>query len=122
MAAGSDPQELVLDETAAANPEEIELDHAEDDVEEAAGEAAEVAKQELGDDNSLFQADTLHNYDASAAVQAAPDLETQGTSQSGPHQQLETQHANGLSAALAAIVPSSPAASSPQQTTEHADG
>lgn len=96
-------QELPIDETAAANPEEIELDDGDDDGDdtrdeaaEAFGEAAEAAKQDLGDDNSIFQSDSLHNFDASAAVQAEGG-------------QMATQDRTVLSAALAAIVPTASA-------------
>ena len=99
MGAESDPQELPIDETAAANPEEIELDEGDDDGDdrcdeapEAVGKAAEAAKQDLGDDNSMFQSDCLHNFDASAAVQAEGG-------------QMAAQGNTVVSAALAAIVP-----------------
>ena len=99
LGAEPDPLELQIDETEAANPEEIELDDGDDDgdgkCEEAAeafSEAAEAAKQDLGDDNSMFQSDSLHNFDASAALQA----------QGG---QMGTQDTTVVSAALAAIVP-----------------
>ncbi len=103
MAAEPDPQELPIDETAAANPEEIELDDGDDDGDdkcdeaaEAVGEASEAAKQDLGDGNSMFQSDSLHNFDASAAVQA------EGS-------QMATQDGTIVSAALAAIVPTASA-------------
>ena len=103
MGAEPDPLELQIDETEAANPEEIELDDGDDDgdgkCEEAAeafSEAAEAAKQDLGDDNSMFQSDSLHNFDASAAVQA----------ESG---QTATQDRTVVSAALAAVVPTASA-------------
>lgn len=59
--AARDPQEIVLDETAAANPEEIELDAA-DDASDAAEQDAEAAKQDMAEDNSMFQSETLHNF------------------------------------------------------------
>ena len=103
MGAEPDPNELPIDETAAANPEEIELDDGDDDGDDkreeaaaAVSEAAESAKQDLGDDNSMFQSDSLHNFDASAAVQAG----------SG---QTAMQDRTVVSAALAAIVPTASA-------------
>ena len=119
--AESDPNELPLDETAAANPEEIELDDVvgDDDDDnkaaEAAVEAAQTAKQALGD-NSMFHSDPLHNLDASAAVQ-------RGHGEEGPSVfeasalESRTRHTTGLSAALAAIVP---AASSRQSGIDSA--
>ncbi|DBA70331.1 TPA: hypothetical protein ACH3X2_011753 [Trebouxia sp. C0005] len=109
-----DPQELQIDETAAANPEEIELDDGDDDGDdrcdeasaEAVSEAAEAAKQDLGDDNSMFQSDSLHNFDANAAVQA------QGA-------QMATQDKSVVSAALAAIVPTASAADEQNKDEGH---
>ena len=59
--AARDPQEIVLDDTAAANPEEIELDAA-DDASDTAEQDAEAAKQDMAEGNSMFQSETLHNY------------------------------------------------------------
>ena len=119
-----DPNELPLDETAAANPEEIELDDVvgDDDGDddnkaaEAAVEAAQTAKQALGDDNSMFQSDTLHNFDPNAAVPKGQGEDGPSVSEASALQS-RTQHATGLSAALAAIVP---AASNRQSDSDSA--
>lgn len=59
--AGVDPQEIVLDETAAANPEEIDIDDA-DDASDNAEQTAEAAKQDMAEDNGMFQSEPLHNF------------------------------------------------------------
>ena len=50
----------LLTAAAIANPEEIQLDAADDQV--YAEQDAEAAKQEMAEDNSMFQSETLHNY------------------------------------------------------------
>ena len=76
-AAGTDAQEVALDETVAANPEEIQLDEEDLDAEEGSGEAieetAEAAKQDMAEDNSMFQSESLHNFGGGA--KAAPSTE-----------------------------------------------
>ncbi len=114
MGAEPDPNELPIDETAAANPEEIQLDDGADDGDdicveaaEAVSEAAVAAKQDLGDDNSMFQSDSLHNFNASVAVHA----------ESG---QMATQDRTVVSAALAAVVPTASAVD--EQNKNHSEG
>lgn len=82
-AAEAATQQSKLDETVAANPEEIDLDdidEAEDGgveaVQEVVREAAEAAKQEIGHDSSVFQPVDLHNYDSAAADLAAAPTST----------------------------------------------
>lgn len=72
-----DAQEIALDETVAVNPEEIELDEDDLDAEEVSREAveetAEAAKQDMAEDNSMFQSESLHNFGGGA--QGALDAE-----------------------------------------------
>ena len=82
-----------------ANPEEIELQDEEEAVDASVDEAAETAKQELGDDKGLFESDALHNYDA-AAIQRHDHSHGVPT-----YPQSGSQHVTGLSAALAVIIP-----------------
>ena len=61
--AGAEPHQPAFDETVAANPEEIDLDDLDaDSIDGAALQDAEAAKQNLGQDHSMFQSDVLHNY------------------------------------------------------------
>ena len=75
MDAGAAAQQP-FDETAAANPEEIELDDVDEDGNTEAVLDAEAAKQELGQDNGMFHSEELHNFDPAAAGLAADDATT----------------------------------------------
>ena len=77
------------------------MDENDPDEEEALGKA-EAAKQDMADDNSMFQAESLHNY--SGGAQAAPDSVTEAPERQSLHADSRTQ----LSPALAAIVPQPP--------------
>ena len=79
-----------FDETAAANPEEIELDDLDEDGNEEAVQDAEAAKQELGQDNGMFHSEELHDFDP-ASASLATDATKAGT----------TTHDSEMSAALA---------------------
>ena len=70
-------QEIALDETVAANPEEIELDEDNLDDVEVAGEAveqtAEAAKQDMAEDSSMFQSESLHSFGGHAEGAPGPE-------------------------------------------------
>ncbi|KAL3132875.1 hypothetical protein ABBQ38_006795 [Trebouxia sp. C0009 RCD-2024] len=100
---GSPLQGVAVDETVAANPEEIELDEdGLDDEDKASAEAlertAEAAKQDMADDDGMFHAESLHHY--SGSTQAAPDSIMEAHAR-------QTAHADSkgdLPAALAAVL------------------
>lgn len=95
MCAGDDPQEIVLDETAAANPEEIDIDDVEDASEsDAVEQNAEAAKQDMAEDHGMFQSEALHNF--SGVVQAEDNVN--GSTSHTDQQQI------GVSPALEAVM------------------
>lgn len=100
---GSLLQGDAVHETVAANPEEIELNEdGLDDEEKASAEAldrtAEAAKQDMADDDGMFQAESLHNY--SGSTHAAPDSVMDAPAGQATHADLKGE----LPAALAAVL------------------
>ena len=99
---GPNLQGVAVDETLAANPEEIELDEDGLDDEEASAAAiastAEAAKQDMADDDGMFQAESLHNY--SGSTQAVPDSVMEADDRQPLHADLKRE----LPAALAAVL------------------
>lgn len=94
-----DPSEIALDETVVANPEEIDLEDV-DDASDAAEQSAEVAKQDLAEDNGLFAPEELHNFSSIAQPDSnALHAPTQGARGS-------SDQSEGVSPALAAIMQS----------------
>ena len=94
-----DPQEITLDETVAANPEEIDLDDdadADDDGTGSAEQMAEASKQEAAADSGMFQHEELHNF--SSIAQPASNLQVSGDANGSAEQ------SQSVSPALAAIV------------------
>ena len=61
----------------AANPEEIELDEDDLDAAEIFGEAvegvAEAAKQDMAEDSTIFQSESLHNFGGGAEGAQGPE-------------------------------------------------
>lgn len=116
---GVNVQEIALDETVAANPEEIELDEDNLDDVEVAGEAVEktveAAKQDMAEDSSMFQSESLHNFGGHAEGAPGPEnlkgLPERQSSLAGDRTQM--------SPALAAIVSQRPdCAATAQNPTE----
>lgn len=117
---GIDAQEVALDETVAANPEEIELDEDDIDAEEVSNEAleetAEAAKQDMAEDNSMFQSESLHNFGGGAQAAQGPENLTELPDSRLSPADGRTQ----TSPALAAIVSQRPdcAATAPKPNAE----
>ena len=105
---GVDAQETALDETVAANPEEIELDEDNLDAAEVSGEAAEqtaeAAKQDMAEDSSMFQSESLHNFGGHAEGAPAPENLTELPERRSSLADDRTQ----MSPALAAVVSQRP--------------
>lgn len=111
---GAEAQGVPLDETVAANPEEIELDDIDLDDEEAPGEAtaeaAEAAKQDMAEDDSdgLFKSESLHNYGGGAQLAPGPGILTELPESHSSHADSKTQTAPAL-LAIVSQAPNHPA-------------